>query len=55
MIADMEARHNIVFLAALTKYLFQAISTSAGHAAVYDYQFINSDGCVFNKLIFVNW
>lgn len=22
---------------------------------VYDYQYINSDGCVFNKLIFLNW
>jgi len=23
--------------------------------AVYDYQFVNSDGCIFNKLIFLNW
>lgn len=22
---------------------------------VYDYQFVNSDGCIFNKLIFLNW
>ena len=24
-------------------------------SAVYDYQFVNSDGCVFNKLVFLNW
>ena len=23
--------------------------------AVYDYQFTNSEGCVFNKLVFLNW
>jgi hypothetical protein len=22
---------------------------------VYDYQFTNSEGCVFNKLVFLNW
>lgn len=24
-------------------------------AAVYDYQFTNSEGCIFNKLVFLNW
>ena len=23
--------------------------------AVYDYQFTNSDNCVFNKIVFISW
>lgn len=35
--------------------LLDSLPSNDCRYGVYDYQFVNSDGCVFNKLIFVNW
>lgn len=39
----------------MTDALTEGVLVLVVLSTVFDHQFTNSDGCVFNKLVFINW